>query len=267
MLDALKRAVWRDHLIPFLGRRNWRPAACTPLHPDYLRAKNGFDEEDLVKQAAARLALHSMASFERLATLWQQVRYLDRYDIPGSFVECGVWRGGCVALMAMAHMHGREEATREIHLFDSFQGLPQPDRNFDGAEAIAMAAGHADGVQTPIDACVASMEESRSLLIGQIGYPSHLVKFHPGWFEDTVPEAAKTIGEMALLRLDGDWYSSTKICLEQFYDKVSRRGVVVIDDYGHFKGCRKAVDEFIAGLGEPILLSHIDYTARYWVKA
>jgi hypothetical protein len=266
MLQALKRAVWRHQLIPFLGRRNWRPAACIPLSPDLLRAVSGYEEEALVKQAATIVAAHTMASFERLATLWQQVRYLDRYGIPGSLVECGVWRGGCVGLMALAHLHGRDGPTREIHLYDSFQGLPRPDRDFDGAEAIDLADGLADGAQVPIGVCVAPMEDGRSLLVDTIGYPSHLVKFHAGWFEDTLRDAANPPGPIALMRLDGDWYSSTKICLDRLYPDVSPNGVVVIDDYGHFAGCRRAVDEFVERLGYPILLNYIDYTGRFWVK-
>jgi hypothetical protein len=266
MLSAVKRLIWREHLIPFLGRRNWRPAACIPLGSDYLRAVNGFDEEALIKRAAVTVAAHTMASLERLATLWQQVRYLDRYDIAGSLVECGVWRGGCAGMMAMAHAHGRGTATREIHLFDSFQGLPQPDRGFDGIEAIAMAEGRADGLSVPIGACAASAEDSRTLLVDKIGYPADLVKVHAGWFEDTLPAVAASVGPIALLRLDGDWYRSTKICLEYFYGHVPTHGVVIIDDYGHFSGCRKAVDEFIEQLADPILLNHIDYTGRFWVK-
>ncbi|HEV2446010.1 MAG TPA: TylF/MycF/NovP-related O-methyltransferase, partial [Candidatus Sulfopaludibacter sp.] len=267
MLARVKRFIWREHLIPFLGRRSWRPAACTPLGPDFLRAVNGFDEEDLIKAAARTVAAHTMASLERLATLWQQVRYLDRYGIGGALVECGVWRGGCAGMMALAHLHAGGPATREIHLFDSFQGLPQPDRRFDGMEAVAMAAGRADGVAAPIGACVASAEDSRQLLVDLIGYPSHLVKTHAGWFEDTLPLAAPAVGPVALLRLDGDWYRSTKICLEHLYDQVSAHGVVVIDDYGHFRGCRKAVDEFVEKLGIPILMNHIDYTGRFWVRS
>ena len=266
MLRAMKKAIWRDHLIPFLCQHNWRPAKMIPLGDDYLRAEFGFEEEAIVKEAVRTVRKNTMASFERLATLWQQVRYIDRYNIPGSLVECGVWRGGCVGLMALAHMHRRGAVTREIHLFDSFQGLPQPDRNFDGTEAIKLADDKADGEHTPIGCCVASAEESRKLLVDTIGYPSDLIKIHPGWFLDTLPSVVDSMGAVGLLRLDGDWYSSTKVCLDHLYSKISDHGIVVIDDYGHFSGCRKAVDDFINGLGKPTLLSHIDYTGRFWVK-
>jgi hypothetical protein len=99
-----------------------------------------------------------------------------------------------------------------------------------------------------------------------IGYPSELIKVTVGWFQDTVPNAGSSMGPIALLRLDGDWYDSTKVCLNHLYGKVSRYGVIVVDDYGHFDGCRKAVDEFIAQLGIPVLLNHIDYTGRFWSK-
>jgi len=82
-----------------------------------------------------------------------------------------------------------------------------------------------------------------------------------------VPIESKRMGPIALLRLDGDWYESTKICLDGLYNHVVPGGVVVIDDYGHWEGCRRAVDEFIAGSKHPIFLNHIDYTGRYWIKA
>jgi len=257
---------WKSRVIRFLAWRNWRPARMIPLYPEYLQAAFGFDEESIVKKNAGIVLNNTMASFERLATLWQQVRYLDRYGIPGSLVECGVWRGGCVGLMALAHLHTYKKPFREIHLFDSFQGLPQPDRKVDGADAVEMADGKADGACVPIGDCVASAEDSRQLLIDKIGYPSELVKFHAGWFQETLPNVSASMGPIALLRLDGDWYRSTKLCLNCLYGKVSPFGVVVTDDYGHFEGCRKAIDEFIGGLGRPVLLNHIDYTGRFWIK-
>jgi hypothetical protein len=239
----------------------------TPLEPDHLLADFGYDEEAEIKAAVRRVKNATMVSFERLATLWQQVRYLDRCGVKGALVECGVWRGGCAGLMALAHTRGGAKPSREVHLFDSFQGLPRPDRSVDGERAVRLARGAADGARIPIESCVASREVARRLLVDTIGYPADLVKIHEGWFQDTLPDAGASIGPIALLRLDGDWYSSTRVCLEQLYGKVSQFGVVVVDDYGHYEGCRKAVDEFLAGLGRPILLNHIDYTGRFWVKA
>lgn len=243
-----------------------RPPAMIPLDSAVLSQSFGFDEEAEIKRAVRQLRTHTMASFERLATLWQQVRYLDRFDIPGALVECGVWRGGCVGMMALAHMRSVPKPWRELHLFDSFEGLHQPDRAIDGEAAIKVAKNAADGKLEPIGACVANIDYSRKLL-AEIGYPEHLIHYHAGWFQDTIPRDAPKLGPIALLRLDGDWYEPTRIALDHLHGKVAPQGVVVIDDYGHFEGCRRAVDEFIARAGRPVLLNHIDYTARSWIKA
>jgi O-methyltransferase len=81
-----------------------------------------------------------------------------------------------------------------------------------------------------------------------------------------LPRAASSIDEIALLRLDSDWYESTRECLEYLYPKVAKNGVIVIDDYGSWKGCRRAGDEFLSSLGEPIMLHYIDSSGRYWLK-
>jgi len=266
MLYSAKAAFWKHVLVPFLCQRDWRRARMIALDADSLRPTFGFEEEGTIKAAVSTVKDYTLASFERLATLWQQVRYLDRYNIPGGLVECGVWKGGCAGMMALAHMHDRNTPVREVHLFDSFQGLPQPDRRLDGDLAIGMAHGEADGKDIAIGACVASIEECRNLLIDTIGYPPNLIKIHPGWYNEVIPQAARWVGDIALLRLDCDWYKSTEICLEHLYGKVSDHGVVVIDDYGHFSGCRRAVDDFIQHLQEPVLLNHIDYTGRFWMK-
>lgn len=266
VFNSLKAKIWNSYLIPFLGQRNSRPAEMIPLRSVYLQAHFGFEEEAIVKEAACTVLNNTLVSFERLATLWQQVRYLDRYSIPGSLGECGVWRGGCVGLMALAHLHSHKKPFREMQLFDSFQGLPQPDRKVDGIDATEIAKDKADGACVPIGTGVASAEESRELLIHKIGYPSELVKFHVGWFEDTLPKVSVSMGSIGLLRLDGDWYHSTMCCLKCLYEQISPFGIVVIDDYGHFEGCRKAVDEFIGVLGRPVFLNHIDCTGRFWIK-
>jgi len=256
-----------QHVVqPTLVRYGWRGPTGTPLINLQKGKSFGYDEEHLIRQAAGMVSTHTMSTFERLATLWQQVRYLDRYSISGALVECGVWKGGSSGMMALAHMASCPRANRELHLFDSFEGLPEPRSDKDGAAAVEYAHNRASGALRSINECVGTLQENRDLLERQLQYPSDLLSYHVGWFENTVPQSAVGISKIALLRLDGDWYESTRVCLAHLYPQVVTGGVVVIDDYGHHEGCRKAVDEFLKSLAEPVLLNHIDYTGRYWIR-
>jgi O-methyltransferase len=256
-VSELLRLLYETLAVKPLARLGWRPGHGVPLAAVPRGGRFGYDDEAAIRAAAARVASHSMTTFERLATLWQQVRYLDRAGIAGELVECGVWKGGAVGMMALAHLAGREGRApeRTLHLFDSFEGLPAPRAEVDGAAAERFTGG-----------CVGTLADNRHLLEERIGYPPGLLRYHAGWFEETVPRDAPGFGPIALLRLDGDWYESTRTCLEHLYPKVVVGGVVVIDDYGHWQGCRQAVDEYLAGLAEPVLLHHVDYTCRCWVR-
>jgi hypothetical protein len=223
-----------------------------------------YNEEDLARQALKIVDEHTMTSYERMVTLWQQVRYLDRAGIDGCLVECGTWRGGAMGMMALAHL-ASGPPTRTLHLFDSFEGLPEPDGAKDREMAVAYASGKAGGALQSIGRCVGPLEDNQRLLHEIIGYPEALTTYHVGWFQDTVPAAVPGVGVIALLRLDGDWYESTKVCLESLGPRVSSGGIVVIDDYGKWPGCRQAADEFIARLSRPVFLSHIDASGRYYV--
>lgn len=221
-----------------------------------------YEEEALAVDAAELVADYTMVSYARAVTLWQQVRHLDRSGIQGSLVECGTWRGGSCGMMAMAHKHSGTPA-RTIHMFDSFEGLPQPDAERDGGKAVNYAEGNAASTLKSINKCIGPLDDNKRLMGDIIGYPAGLTVYHVGWFQDTVPSAAEGIGPIALLRLDGDWYHSTKVCLENLYHLVVPGGFVVIDDYGYWEGCRKAVDEFLAETGRQPYLNHIDNTGRY----
>ncbi|MGH7907179.1 MAG: TylF/MycF/NovP-related O-methyltransferase [Candidatus Binataceae bacterium] len=256
----------RDHvLISPMVRTGWRPATSIPLSPVYFNGSYGYEDEENIKSDVAIVHKHSMASFERLATLWQQVRYLDGFRIPGVLVECGVWKGGAAGLMALAHMRSNAAPFRDLHLFDSFEGLPAPRMEVDGAIAHEVAEA-GDGMLQAIGQLAASPDNCEELLLGIIGYPADLVHFHVGWFQDTVPRDADSIGEIALLRLAGDWYESTRIPLQYLYQKVVSRGVIAIADYGAFEGSRRAVDEFLTSQSVPIMLHHVDSAGRYWIK-
>jgi hypothetical protein len=260
---ALKRKL-RNYLL----MQGWRPTLGTPTDVATLNVSFHYDDESLIKEAVALVADYTMISFERAATLWQQVRYLDRYRIGGSVVECGVWKGGAIGLSALAHLSSAAPPQRHLHLFDSFQGLPEPNARLDGDAAVRFVEGRAKGALVTTHKSVGPIDYSRELL-DKIGYPQELIHYHVGWFQQTVAPAAEALGDIALLRLDADWYESTAVCIKYLYPLVVKYGVVVIDDYddyGHFEGCKRAVDEFLALQEQPIFLGHVDYTGRYFVK-
>jgi predicted O-methyltransferase YrrM len=165
--------------------------------------------------------------------------------------------------MALAmHNAGKE---RPLHLFDSFEGLPEPTEK-DGEQAAAYSGGRNEGKLSTINQCRAGLEEVRHLIVNELHMPEALAHFHVGWFQDTVPADARKLGSIALLRLDGDWYDSTKICLEHLYPLLSPGGIIILDDYFAWQGCRKATDEYRAlnKINNPI--QRIDSEAMFWVK-
>ena len=228
-------------------------------------AKMGYDYEDEAREDLLVVSEHTMGTYQRMITLWQQVRYLDRMNIEGALVECGTWRGGACGMMALAHMRNGVPS-RILHLFDSFEGLPEPDSEKDGVKSIEYASGNALGNLRSIGKCVGTLEENKQLLTEIVKYPHNNIIYHKGWFQDTVPRDAEELGSIALLRLDGDWYDSTMICLEKLYPLVVPGGIIVIDDYGHWEGCKKAVDEYFEKIGQKYFLNHIDATGRYLIK-
>jgi hypothetical protein len=146
-------------------------------------------------------------------------------------------------------------------LFDSFVGLPAP------SPEDADIAGAKTAELTPIGAAVAPRERAEELFYDVLHVDRDRVVFHEGWFQDTVPAAARSIPSLAILRVDGDWYESTKVCLDGLYDTVVEGGFVIIDDYGCFVGCRQAVDEFMEAYGlDKRSLVPIDHEGVYFRK-
>lgn len=230
--------------------------------------RRGFEDETATKEMMLKLANHTMVSYDGLMTLAELVRYVDREGIPGALAECGSWRGGSSALMAWAHM--ASGPTRELRVFDSFQGLPEPDgTNDDLPEAMLPPEERGvafTGALRPIKSLEADKASNEEVIFDLVGYPRELVTFHEGWFQHSVPSAARDMGPIALLRLDGDLYESYRVCLEHLYPLVSPGGVVIIDDWC-LEGCRKAVEEYFERIGERPFMRRIDAIARYMVKA
>ncbi len=162
-------------------------------------------------------------------------------NIEGDFVECGVFAGTQVAAMALANQELGME--KKIHLFDSFQGIPQAGPNDD--ETITSCIGEGDGSLITTGVSVCSVQQVQGHM-KEWGIQLKQLKFYKGWFQDTVPKAS--IDKIALLRLDGDLYESTKICLQFLHPLVSISGYVIVDDYA-LTGCRLAVDEYHRQIG------------------
>jgi O-methyltransferase len=166
-------------------------------------------------------------------------------DIPGAVVECGVWRGGMIA--GIAQILGPDRA---YVLFDSFEGLP-PAQEVDGPAAIAWQRDTTSPAY--FDNCKAEMGAAR-LAMRDAGVPEPDLR--KGWFEETVPRFAATRAPIALLRLDGDWYDSTMVCLQNLFPLVVQGGMVIIDDYGTWDGCTRAVHAYLGEHGRPEAIRH-----------
>ncbi len=174
-----------------------------------------------------------------LVSLARQVEAVVSEGIPGDLVECGVWKGGSAFLMA-DRLRRLGVTDRKVWMFDSFQGMP-PAAEIDGERANAWAQDvtgprYFDNLRVPVDA----VRDTAA----RLGLESR-VELVPGWFEDTLPETRDKIGPIAILRIDSDWYSSVRCCLENLYDLVVPGGLVVFDDYYAYDGCASAVHEFL----------------------
>lgn len=199
---------------------------------------------------------HTLLSYRRLSNLHE----LCLKAVPGAFVECGVWKGGAAAVMARVAGDGRK-----TWLFDSFEGLPEPSAE-DGDEARSYAEGRAGGRLDPLGRCVASFEEVERWFFDTLKFSRSSVMLRKGWFQETLPRARAEIGPIAVLRLDGDWYESTRVCMEALYDNVAPGGVVIVDDYYFWKGCGRAVDDFLARRGLTPDLRRIDASGAWFRK-
>jgi len=197
------------------------------------------------------VAPYSGLSEERLYSLFSLAKKVCIDNIPGNFVECGVEKGGSTALLA-AVLTRYSKQPRLLYAFDSFQGLPKPSE-FDRYQGVsAESLGWTQG------SCAAP-ESSVLNLCAKLGV-SDVVRTVKGYFQDTLPQFRNSVGVIALLHMDGDWYESTKVILEQLFDRVVNDGFIQVDDYGDWEGCKKALHEFEEKNHLTFNLNPIDYT-------
>lgn len=200
---------------------------------------------------------YSLLSLPRLYSLFTLAKQICQQDIPGDFVECGVYKGGAAALLATV-IKRYSSVPRKVFAFDTFEGMPDPtDRDHhEGIPANQTRFG-AGTLKAPI---AQNLEQ-----IGrQLGVWDLIVPVQ-GLFEATLPHYRDQIESIALLHADGDWYQSTLEIFVNLYDRVVEEGYVQIDDYGHWQGCKQAIHDFERRIGQFFVLRSIDYTG-VWLQ-
>ena len=223
---------------------------------------HGYEEETPAIYDSVRN--YTMTSQERVDAVIKAVKYIETNHIEGALVECGVWRGGSIMAMALILKYlGSME--RDIYLYDTFSGMASPteyDVMYNGTSAFSkfyktrISNDSSTWCSIPIETVKSNIFDT--------GYPETRIHFIKGTVENTIPGTVPD--KIALLRLDTDWYESTKHELTHLYPLLSPKGVIIIDDYGHWKGAKKAVDEYIRENNLCMFLNRIDYTGVIGVK-
>jgi len=227
-------------------------------HPPQETFPPDFSAEEI--EIVRAVSPWTMTSPERIFALIQATRYVSQNRLLGDIVECGVWKGGSMAAVARTLVSLRD-TSRDLYLFDTFAGMSAPtmhDVEYSGKQASQLL--HDDARMRCDDAPLEAVRE----LLYATGYPREKLHFIKGKVEDTIPGTAPAA--ISLLRLDTDWYESTRHELVHLYPRLAGAGVLIIDDYGHWKGSRQACDEYFAQNRVPILLNRIDYTGRIAIK-
>src|SRR5262249_38520210 len=207
---------------------------------------------------------YTMTSWERLYALYRSVQYVVENRIPGDIVECSVWRGGSMKLSAHVLL-ALGVTDRNLFLYDTFEGMTEPDPEVDVDASGNKAANDWLEVQRRgVKWSYAPLEEVRDVIAGS-GYPMDKVVFVKGPVEDTIP--ATVPDRISLLRLDTDWYSSTKHEIEHLYPRLSTHAVLLPDDYGHYQGARRAIDEYLDRAGKRPFFTRIDYSCRAAIRS
>lgn len=223
----------------------------------FIKSVRAGDLRDIFRPFKIKLIFtvkpYTMLWYPRLSTLYNLTSYLEKRKIKGSFVECGVWNGGSGALISVL---ARNNPNRHTWLFDSWKGQPQPTKEDISYNGFLALKGMDLGFLNKVEEILFKKFKLNPSKI-------HLIK---GWFAETLSRYREDVGEIALLHLDCDLYQSVKTALKECYGNVVLGGFIVIDDYGYWKGCKKAVDEFIKEEKLTIKLIKIDYTGVYFQK-
>lgn len=216
-------------------------------------------DEDLLAKIRGLSMTSSIAQWEFIRAL----RYIDAHNVPGAIVECGVWRGGNLALAGL--LRKESGSNREIFAYDTFAGMTAP------TEHDGKSVGEVDTEKKFEDLeradhnewCYASIEDVRRNFASIVGQGSQ-IRMIKGPVQETLNDPSNLPEEISLLRLDTDFYDSTKIEMETLYPRLQSGGVLIIDDYGEWAGARKAVDEYFAD--QHVWLQRVTHSVRMMIK-
>jgi hypothetical protein len=236
------------------------PQAPAPPDPDWVAL------DDDVRAIVQRALPYTMTGFARLQALIDAVRYLERQGTPGAFAECGVWRGGSVLAMILT-LQELGQSERDIYLYDTFEGMTEPteaDVSRFHPPALELWEESAGRPWPELFGKDSFDEQTVRETLLATGYPEERLHFVRGPVEETIPQVLPS--QLALLRLDTDWYESTRHELEHMYPLLATGGVLILDDYGHWEGQRTAVDEYFAPPAKPVLLTRVDHAGRLAIK-
>jgi hypothetical protein len=213
------------------------------------------DDDDECSQLIRKISNYSLLSEKRLRNLYALGEAVLDKKLSGHFIECGVFQGGSSALLS--YLIKKESLNRALYCFDSFTGMPKPTSHdvYIGTKAEYTGWG--------LGSCSAP-KESLYKICEEVG-GKEIPKTIEGYFEQTIPSFSKKQESIALLHIDCDWYSSTKIVLDHFYDLVIDGGYIQIDDYGSWSGCKQAVEEFQQKRNIEFKLIPIDETG-VWMR-
>jgi hypothetical protein len=199
---------------------------------------------------------YTATSIERMFSMYKAARYIVETSVPGDIVECGVWKGGS-SMMCASTLVLMKDTERKLFLYDTYAGMTSPtDKDVD------YKGNKADRSQLNKWCVVPVADVKKAMLLTR--YPPDNIWFVEGKVEDTIPGVIPD--RIAVLRLDTDFYESTYHELKWLFPKLVPGGVLIVDDYGHFRGVREAVDKYLADNKIRILLDRIDYTGRIGIK-
>lgn len=222
------------------------------MHPTHFPPDASDDFRELYK----KISSHTMVSIDRVHNLYKHALHVCTHGPKGSFVECGVAGGGTSGLLASVIK--RAGGATKLFCCDSFSGMP-PATEYD-------KHGHIDAEASGWGCGTCAAPESSLITLCNALFAQDVIHIVKGYFEDTLPTAKASMGGIAFLHMDGDWYTSTKAILENLYDQLVPGAFVQIDDYGYWEGCRKAVHDFFDSRGISHQLTTIDASGVFFFK-